>query len=235
MRHLLRRLVLSATFRQESSAPAARRALDPDGALFSRGPSVRFTAEMQRDSALCSSGLLVERLGGPSVRPWQPDGLWNEAGQTGNYVPDTGDGAHRRSLYTYTKRTVPVPDLSVFDAGPRETCTARRGATNTPLQVLTLLNDPVFVECARALAVRATREADGVEARLERAFRLVATRKPTAEERAALAELVVGETARYAASPADAQAVCGAPDAELAALTLACGAILSSDEARNVR
>lgn len=235
LRRMLRRFVLSATFRQESSATVERRKLDPDGALHSRGPSVRMSAEMQRDSALCASGLLVERFGGPSVRPWQPEGLWNEAGQTGQYVPDTGDGAHRRSLYTYTKRTVPVPDLSVFDAGPRETCVARRGSTNTPLQVLTLLNDPVFVECARALAARATREASDVPARVERAFRLVATRKPTEEERAALTELIASETARYATNLADAEALCGAQDAELAALTLACGAILSSDEARNVR
>ncbi|MCY3003559.1 MAG: DUF1553 domain-containing protein [Planctomycetota bacterium] len=235
VRRMLRRLVLSSTFRQDSSATKARRELDPDGALHSRGPSVRLSAEMQRDSALCASGLLVERFGGPSVRPWQPEGLWNEAGQTGQYVPDLGEGAHRRSLYTYTKRTVPVPDMSVFDAGPRETCVARRGATNTPLQVLTLLNDPVFVECARALAVRATREVTDVAARLERAFRLVATRVPTDEERAALAELVASETARYSTNPADALALCGAEDAELAALTLACSVILSSDEARNVR
>lgn len=235
VRHMLRRFVLSSTFRQESSATPTRRALDPDAALFSRFPSARLSAEMQRDSALCASGLLVERFGGPSVRPWQPEGLWNEAGQSGQYVPDPGEGAHRRSLYTYTKRTVPVPDMSVFDAGSRETCVARRGSTNTPLQVLTLLNDPVFVECARALAARASRGASDVGARVERAFRLVATRAPTEEERAALLELVTSETARYSASPADAQALCGAENAELAALTLACGAILSCDEARNVR
>ena len=235
LRALLRRLVLSSTFRQASAAGTPKRSIDPDNALLSRGPSVRMSAEMLRDSALAASGLLVEKLGGPSVRPWQPEGLWSEAGQGGHYQPDSGDDAHRRSLYTFRKRTVPVPDMSVFDAGTREACMPRRGATNTPLQALAILNDPVFVECARALAERAAREAEGRRARVERAFELLCTRKPTDEESEALLALIESESGRFSADVDAARALVGSSDAELAALALACSTILASDGAMVIR
>lgn len=235
VRHLLERLVTSATFRQSSATSARKRELDPDNALLSRGPSTRMSAEMLRDCALAASGLLVEKLGGPSVKPWQPEGLWAQAGQGGEYKPDGGDDAHRRSLYTFRKRTVPPPNLEAFDAGSRESCQPRRGATNTPLQSLVLFNDPTFVECARELASRCASDADSFELRIEHAFRRVCTRAPTIEERAALEELAVHAIERYRAAPQDAQALCGADDAELAALTLVCLTIFSSDGALVVR
>ena len=235
MRAMLRRLVLCSTFRQSSSVSLSKRAADPDHALLSRGPAPRMSAEMLRDSALAASGLLVEKLGGPSVRPWQPEGLWSEAGQGGDYQPDAGEGAHRRSLYTFRKRTVPVPDMSIFDAGTREACLPRRTATNTPLQSLAILNDPVFVECARALALRATSEAVSRETRVVRAFRLACTREPAHEELAALLALLEREVPRFQREPELAREVCGTADAELAALSLACSTILASDGATVIR
>ncbi len=235
MSAMLRRLVLCSTFRQSSSASVSKRAADPVNALLSRGPAPRMSAEMLRDSALAASGLLVEQLGGPSVQPWQPEGLWSEAGQGGHYQPDAGGGAHRRSLYTFRKRTVPVPDMSVFDAGTREACLPRRMTPNTPLQALVILNDPVFVECATALAERATREAAGPAARVERAFELLCTRRPTREESEALLALVEGETSRFSTELDAARKLVGVPDAELAALALACSTILASDGAMVIR
>ena len=235
VRHLLRRMVLSATFAQASTVGAPARAADPDNAHHARGPSFRLSAEVLRDQALAASGLLVEKLGGPSVRPFQPAGLWEDAGQGGGYGVDQGEGAHRRSLYTFRKRTVPVPNLQAFDAGAREACMPRRSATNTPLQSLVVLNDPVFVECAVALARRATAEAADRDKRIVRAFRLACTRMPTTGELDALRELLATQAARYAAAPADAKAACGIEDPELAALAAACTAILASDAAMVVR
>ena len=245
---LLRRLVLSATFRQASPASEALRERDPENRLLARGPSVRLTAEMLRDQALAASGLLAESRGGPSVKPWQPPGLWEDAGVStaGGYTIDTGEGAHRRSLYTYRKRTAPPPELLLFDAGSRETCLARRQATNTPLQALALLNSPTFFECAQALARLVAGEAgaerdghtdDGhtddetTDERLERAFLRLAGRAPRATELAALRRLVADETRRFAADPAAARSVTGTEEADpaLAALTLACSTLLASD------
>ena len=240
-RAMLRRLVTSAAFRQSSATSAAKRARDPRNELLSRGPSVRLTAEMLRDSALFASGLLVEKLGGPSVKPWQQPGLVGDAGGPGGYTPDTGDAAHRRSLYTHRKRTVPPPTMLAFDAGSREACMPRRGATNTPLQALALMNDPVFTECAQALADRAMRESGAAaevgevvastesaetaetaeaidlrDARIVRVFRLACARGPSAAELEALRALVA---ARVASGEQD----------ERAALTLAATTILASD------
>jgi cytochrome c553 len=234
---LLRRLVLSATFRQSSDAAAELRARDRDNVWLARGPAFRLSAEMLRDQALFLSGTLVEALGGPSVRPWQPPGLWEDAGASGSYVPDTGASAHRRSLYTFRKRTSPPPDLLLFDAGSREKCLARRATTNTPLQALVLLNDPVYVECARELARLVTREASTTEQRLELALRRVAAREARPVEREALRDLFASELARFQADPACARALVtgNEPSPELAALTLVCSTLLASDAAVMLR
>ena len=126
---------------------------DPENRLLARGPRQRLSAEMIRDQALAASGLLVERIGGPSVRPYQPPGLWQDLnGQT--YKPDSGPGLYRRSLYTFWKRTVAPPAMVAFDASTREACTVRETRTNTPLQALNLLNDVTYVEASRKLAER---------------------------------------------------------------------------------
>jgi len=211
---LLKRIVLSATFRQSSDATAEKLEKDPENRLYARGPSVRLSAEMLRDQALAASGLIAEKLGGPSVKPWQPPGLWEDAGASGgSYAPDTGESAHRRSLYTFRKRTAPPPDMLLFDAGSREKCLARRQPTNTPLQALVLLNDPVFVECAHALAERATKEVgEDASARLRFCFRELAGREPRAKELEALRGLCEHES-----------------------LTLVCSTILASDAAVTCR
>ncbi len=239
---LFRRLVLSATFRQSSIASEESRTRDPNNVLLARGPSARLTAEMLRDQALAASGLLVERLGGPSVKPWQPPGLWEDAGAaaqgTGGYVPDTGESAHRRSLYTFRKRTAPPPNMLLFDAGSREQCLARRQVTNTPLQALALANDPVFFECAQSLAARVAHQTESdPSARITLAFRLLATRQPRPAELHALRSLYDEQVIAFTADTAAAAAVAGDPSAtpELAALTLVASTILSSDAASTSR
>src|SRR5262245_8945536 len=196
---LVRLIVTSATYRQSSAIsdlglPIVDRKtnpkseirnpklLDPENRLLWRGPRLRLSAEMIRDQALAASGLLVERLGGPSVRPYQPAGLGKELGAD-DYVPGRGTDRYRRGLYTFWKRTVQPPNMLAFDAAGRETCSVREVRTNTPLQALTLLNDVTFVEAARKLAERAMRECgESPESRITHAFRLVLARRPTDAE-----------------------------------------------------
>lgn len=228
----LRRLVLSATFRQSSATSPELLARDPSNLLLARGPSQRLSAEMLRDQALFASGLLVETFGGPSAKPWQPPGLYGEAGSnSGEYTPDKGAGAHRRSVYTYRKRTVPPPNQQVFDAGSREVCQVRRLPTNTPLQALALLNDPVYFECAQAIAQRVHGEETDTRSRIIRAFRLLCSRTPKDGELSALLQLHAEQSAAYAKSPEDARKVCGKNDPGLAALTLVCSTLLAAEPA----
>ena len=171
VKDLIRLMVLSATYRQDAAATPALLDLDPDNRLLARGPRFRLQAEFIRDSALKISGLLASRLGGPSVRPYQPPGLWKEISHYGStpataqvYVQDHAENLYRRSLYTYWKRTAPPPAVLTFDAPTREVCTVTRETTNTPLQALALLNDPQFVEASRAFAERILRNIEGTTA-----------------------------------------------------------------------
>jgi hypothetical protein len=226
---MLRRIALSATFRQSSSVQAAVRSQDPGNSLLARGPSVRVSAEQARDSALLAAGLLVERLGGPSVRPYQQPGIAAQAGQSDGYQPDTGEGAHRRSLYTFRKRTVPPPSMLTFDAGTREACQPRRSSTTTPMQAMALLNDPIFIECAQAIAARAMRDATTRTERIARVFRLLAGRAPHDDELAPLTVLVASQAEVFARDGAAARAVSGSDDPEQAALVLAASTVMASD------
>jgi hypothetical protein len=184
-----RLIVTSATYRQSSRASRELIERDPENRLLARGPRFRLSAEIVRDNALAISGLLNDKVGGPSVYPYQPAGLWEEmafgqgfSGQT--YTPSSGPDLYRRGLYTVWKRTVPPPSLTIFDAPDREKCTARRGVTNTPLQALTLLNDPTYVEAARALAQRALRAGGRSDReRIDFAFKLATARPPDPQER----------------------------------------------------
>jgi hypothetical protein len=184
VKKLLKTMVLSSTYRQRSSAPEPLRERDPHNLLHARGPSLRLPAEMLRDSALAVSGLLVEKVGGPPVKPYQPPGLWR--GQNAflpDYTPDKGEGAYRRSLYTFWRRTSPPPNMLAFDAPSREVCVVRRQSTSTPLQPLVLLNDPQFVDAAIGLGERMLREGGKTpRERLIFAFRLAATRPPSERE-----------------------------------------------------
>jgi hypothetical protein len=181
-----RLIVTSATYRQTSKASPALLHHDPDNRLLARGPRFRLPAEAVRDNALAISGLLVERVGGPSVRPYQPAGLWEElAGGAGEgpYVQDKGTGLYRRSLYIYRKRTVPHPTMTTFDAPSREVCQVKRPRTNTPLQALELLNDVTYVEASRQLAqLMLTEGGRTPEERLTFAFRRATARRPDTRE-----------------------------------------------------
>ncbi|MEM7235464.1 MAG: DUF1553 domain-containing protein, partial [Planctomycetota bacterium] len=182
LKSLVRRIVTSATYRQASHASRELRERDPKNRLLARGPRQRLSAEQIRDSALKACGLLTEKVGGPSVKPYQPGGLWREVGPK-TFRADSGDKAYRRSLYTFWKRTSPPPSMLIFDAVNREVCVARREITVTPSQALVLLNDPQFVEAARVLAADLLRRHGSNEkAALNEIFRRLTSRKPTAEE-----------------------------------------------------
>jgi hypothetical protein len=198
-----RLIVTSATYRQSSNVTATMRDKDPENRLLARGPRVRLQAELIRDTALAASGLLNDAVGGPSVMPYQPKGLWEElafgdgfSGQA--YDQSHGPDLYRRGMYTLWKRTAPPASLSTFDAPDREKCTARRAQTNTPLQALVLLNDPTFVEASRVLAQRALLEGgkDATE-RITYAFRLATARKPTRPELNVLRTLLEGRLKAY--------------------------------------
>src|SRR5262249_32700461 len=157
---------------------------DPGNRRLARGPSVRLSAEMIRDQALSIAGLLVERVGGPSVKPYQPEWLWSEIGNgTNAYVQDHGEDLYRRSLYTFWKRTIPPPSLSNFDASAREAHVVRVNATDTPLQALDLMNDVTYLEAARAFAQRVMREGGpSPQARIAYALYLATAHRPTTAE-----------------------------------------------------
>ncbi|MBO0801441.1 MAG: DUF1553 domain-containing protein, partial [Blastocatellia bacterium] len=188
---LLKTIVMSATYRQSSQVTPQLLQQDPENRLLARGPRERLSAEMIRDQALFLAGLLVEKVGGPSVKPYQPEGLYKDmvfSNMTG-YDLDKGEGLWRRSLYTFWKRTVMPPAMQVFNATSREYCTVRETRTNTPLQALNLMNDVTYIEAARMLAERMMKEggADAV-ARIAWAFRLATARRPDATEEQLLLE-----------------------------------------------
>ncbi len=203
VRAMQRLIVTSATYRQSSKTNEALREKDPENRLLARGPRVRLQAELIRDTALAASGLLNDAIGGPSVLPYQPKGIWEElafgdgfSGQS--YEQSHGPDLYRRGMYTLWKRTAPPASLATFDAPDREKCTARRAQTNTPLQALVLLNDPTYVEASRALAQRALLEGGkDANARIAYAFRLATARKPTKQEIKVLRTLLDGRLKAY--------------------------------------
>jgi hypothetical protein len=203
VRAMQRLIVTSATYRQSSKVTAGLRERDPENRLLARGPRLRLPAEMIRDTALASSGLLNPAIGGPSVMPYQPKGIWEELAfgdgfSAQSYEQSHGPDLYRRGMYTFWKRTAPPASLATFDAPDREKCTARRAQTNTPLQALVLLNDPTFVEASRALAERALLEGGkDSKARLTYAFRLATARKPTGKEMKVLRTLLDGRFKVY--------------------------------------
>jgi hypothetical protein len=197
MKALIRLIVTSATYRQASAVTPDRLAKDPEDRLLSRGPRLRLQAEFIRDQALAISGLLNDRIGGTSVSPYQPPGLWEELASRSDgknwtaqtYVQSHGRDLYRRTMYTFWKRTSPPPTLATFDAPDRETCTVRRPRTNTPLQALILMNDPTYVEASRKLAERMMSEPATPEERIAFAFRLATARRPQSGEIAVLRKI----------------------------------------------
>lgn len=245
VKHIQRLMLTSATYRQTSHVGAAAYERDPENRWLSRGPRFRLDAEEIRDGALAAAGLLVQKIGGPSVYPYQPAGLWlelnNRPGYSKAYQRGQGDDLYRRSIYTFWKRTVPSPMMKTFDAPEREFCTLQRSRTNTPLQSLLLLNGPQFVEAARHLARRMTTEGgESVDERIVVGFRLVTARRPSPAETAIIRETLEAERQRFRDRPDDAARLLGVGDsprddqldtAELAAWTNVARMLLNLNEA----
>jgi hypothetical protein len=242
VKSILRVIVTSETYRQESSGDPAAFADDPGNALLARGPRFRLDAEMLRDQALALGGLLTQRLGGPSVFPPQPPRIWGHAYTSDDWTPSAGEDRYRRAVYTFWKRSAPYPAFVTFDAPSRQVTCTRRPRTNTPLQALTTLNDPVFVEAAAGLAARSIARAgptDDPQAVAEAMFLAATARRPDAQERGALAGLYEARLAEYRQDPAGARALLAAcpgvepgeiEPASLAAWTVVANVVLNLDE-----
>jgi hypothetical protein len=215
VKHIMRLMLTSHTYRQASPATAKAFQHDPENQLLARGSRFRMPAEFIRDQALAAGGLLDNRIGGPSVKPYQPGDLWGElAHQKHNYKfsaqlfeQDHGADLYRRTLYTFWKRSIPPPNLNALDAPSREVCTVRRERTNTPLQALVLLNDPTFVEAARKLAERTMQASGDEQSRIAYSFELVTTRKPTEREAAILLAELEKQCASFEGDPTAAEAL----------------------------
>ncbi|XZE22328.1 DUF1553 domain-containing protein [Pirellulaceae bacterium SH449] len=235
-------IVMSATYQQESRISPELFDRDPENRLLARGPRHRLSAEVIRDNALRISGLLQPRIGGPSVKPYQPDGLWEDVTveRRGKYVADVGEGLYRRSLYTFWKRTCPPPSMMTLDAPNREVCLARRDRTNTPLQALVLLNDPTYIECARLLAEQMIRDGGtDLKARIDAGMRRAVARHATDAEHRILSGILDAATQRFSSDSSKAQSFnttgATAPDSsidpvELASWTVVASTLLNLDE-----
>ena len=245
IKSILRLIVTSRTYRQDAvfgDTPL----FDPDNRLLARGPSFRMSAEMIRDQALVSSGLLHRKIGGPSVKPYQPAGLWKEVSYNAEdiYEPDRGTGLWRRSIYTYIKRQSPPPALLAFDGTTREKCTVQRARTNTPLQSLILLNDPNFIEAARVLAKNLIVSKKDDAERIYQLFLTVLSRAPESDETQSLLALLNRQRPRFSQAPHAAQELVSVGEAitgqsidsvELAAWTVVAQTVLNLDEAITLR
>jgi len=239
IKHLIRLMVTSAAYQQSSISDAGLRARDPYNTYFARQARFRLDAELIRDNALAVSGLLVRKIGGPSVKPYQPAGYWAYLNfPPREYVPDRGEDQYRRGIYTYVQRSFPHPSLIAFDAPSREECTVERPRSNTPQQALVLLNDPTYVEAARVLAARTFRAAKDDPARLTWLYRQVLNRPPRQAESQLLLDLLARHRDSYAKDEAAAQALLSVGQApaetthlaELAAWTSVTRAVLNLHE-----
>ena len=246
MKAIQKEIVMSAAYRQTSKTTAEMFQKDPENRLLSRGPRFRLQAEAVRDNALAISGLLVDKVGGPSVRPYQPQGVWDETnvyGNLRNYKHDEGESLYRRTMYTIWKRTAAPPTMLLFDSPSREVCTVKRSRTDTPLQALALLNEVTFVEASRVLAERMIHEGGASpEERITYAFRRAVARKPSAAELKVLVSGLQRRLAKYQAEPDAAKKLLAVGDAksdplmdpaELAAYTMTASVILNLDETIN--
>lgn len=244
---MLKLIVMSRTYRQDSrfrGDPATD--ADPQNRWLARGPRFRMSAEMIRDHALAVSGLLRPQIGGPSAKPYQPPGLWEEVSYNAEdtYVQDSGDNLWRRSLYTYIKRQAPPPSLLAFDGPTREKCSVQRPRTNTPLQSLILLNDPTWVEAARVLATRVLQTNSDDSTRLRQLVRRVLSRLPGDHELSLLRDLLQHQHERFRLAPANAKMLLSVGEwkldesidvIELAAMTVVAHTLLNLDEAMTRR
>jgi hypothetical protein len=247
VKHMYKLMVMSATYRQSSKANSKQLARDPSNVLLSRGPRFRMDAEMVRDVALESGGLLVEKIGGPSVKPYQPPNIWEQVSyptsDTVRYVQEHADSLHRRSMYTYVKRMAPSPNMDAFDAPARDMVCTRRQRTDTPLQALVTLNDVQWVEAARALAERVIREAGPLpEERINRMSLILLARAPSPQMAAVLEKSFREMKEHFAGNLTDARSLVNLgetrrdssiPEPELAAWTMVASEMLNLDDTIN--
>jgi hypothetical protein len=246
VKRFMKQIVMSATYCQSSAATPEQLKADPENRMLARGPRFRMPAELVRDLALSTSGLLVPTIGGPSVKIYQPAGLWEEISfrsqdfSEQNFKQDHGEKLWRRSLYTFWKRTCPPPTLQTFDAPEREFCIVKRNPTNTPLQALALMNDPCFVEASRKLAERLMKEAATPAGRIKLGYMLCVSRNPNAKEAKVFADLFASELKTFKADPKAAEKLLSVGEAprdmkldasELAAWTSVANVLLNMDEA----
>ncbi len=246
VKHLVRLIVTSAAYRQDARVTPRKYELDPENRLLTRGPRFRLDAEMIRDSALFVSRLLVEKMGGRGVKPYQPEGIWEAVGYTASntakFSQDHGEALYRRSLYTFWKRTAPPPSLITFDAPSREKYCTRRERTDTPLQALVTMNDIQFVEASRKFAERIIQDSDDEAARLDFGFRFVTSRHPSATEMKTLQKALAKFSKKYQTDSAAAQKLLSIGESpvnkcldksELASYTMLANLLLNMDETLN--
>jgi hypothetical protein len=246
VKRFYRQVLNSATYRQMALVTPEKLAKDPENRLLSRGPRFRMDGETLRDYALAASGLLAPQIGGPSVKPYQPEGIWEAVAMDGSntrfYKQDAGNGLYRRSLYTFWKRSAPPAAMEIFNAPTRESCVVRRERTDTPLQALVTMNDVQFLEAARVLAEAAIANTNGFDARLDYITARVLARPLAANERAIARTAYNGFAQYYDARPEDARKFLdqgerksdpGLPSAEHAALTMLASQLLNLDEVLN--
>jgi hypothetical protein len=246
VKRFYRQVVLSATYRQSARATPELVEKDPKNRLLARGPRFRMDGEMIRDTALASSGLLVEKIGGPSVKPYQPAGVWeagsHQVSDTKEYVQDHGDALYRRSLYTFWKRMATMPDMDALDAPVRDAACTRRQRTDTPLQALVLMNDPLWLEASRHLAERVLRGSPNADTRFDALAIILLARPWKAPERAALEKALAKFENVYGQDAASAEKLLSAgeskrdtdlPAGELASWMLVASAAMNLDEVLN--
>ncbi|MBI2686533.1 MAG: DUF1553 domain-containing protein [Acidobacteria bacterium] len=246
VKRLMKQMVMSATYRQSALATPEKLKKDPENRLLSRGPRFRMDGEVVRDYALVAGGMLDPAIGGPSVKPYQPDGVWEAVAMNGSntkfYKRDGGEKLYRRSMYTFWKRSAPPASMELFNAPTREQCTVRRERTNTPLQALATMNDPQYVEAARGLAQNAIRAGTSFDGRLDFVSGRVLARPFGAKEREVLRKAYVDLQAHYESHAADARKLIhvgeskpdeSIPEAEFAAWTMLASNVLNLDEALN--
>ena len=246
VKRFYKQILMSATYRQAALATPEKLAKDPENRLFSRGPRYRMEGEMVRDYALAASELLAPQIGGPSTRPYQPDGVWEAVAMEGSntrfYKRDSGDGLYRRSLYTFWKRSAPPASMDIFNAPTREGCTVRRERTDTPLQALVTMNDVQFIAAARGLAERSMEALAGFDQRLDFLATRVLARPLALSERQIAGKAFQDFRRYYDAHPADARKLLNVgenkpdpalPPAEFAALTMLANQMLNLDEVLN--
>ncbi|MEX2566410.1 MAG: DUF1553 domain-containing protein, partial [Cyclobacteriaceae bacterium] len=243
LKELLKLMVTSTTYRQSSHLNDELRAKDPGNVWLARGPSYRLPAEMIRDNALASSGLLVKEIGGRSVKPYQPKGLWKELATANvrEYVQDTGKNLYRRGLYTIWKRSSPPPSMVSFDASDKYNCIVERQKTNTPLQALVLMNDPQYLEASRILAENMIKNGgDKLQNQIRYGFKAMTSRSPDPDELRILERLYKVELADFEASPVAADSLLNVgdhardptlPKEKVAALSMVATTLINYDEA----